>query len=333
MKELRFGDKIKGEIEETELIVRAYEELREYLAGNRRRFDIRLAPEGTFFQKAVWNELSSIPYGETHSYSAIANSIGKPAAARAVGQACNKNPIAVIIPCHRAVGKNGELTGFAGGLDNKAMLLNIEKNAPRTFKYGERELQFLKSRDKKLAELIEKIGFPEYEIMPDLFAALTANIMGQQISMKAAETVWRRTKEKFGEVTPQKILSVSAEELQSVGISMRKVSYIREAAEMVLSGKLDIDSLKSLNDDEVCEKLIKLRGIGRWTAEMLMIFSMERQNILSYDDLGIRRGIMKLYGLEKLDKTEFEKYRALFSPYCTIASFYLWASNDLKEGK
>jgi methylated-DNA-[protein]-cysteine S-methyltransferase len=131
LKSLSFSTDLKGENKETEFLKCAYTELCEYLAGKRRRFSVPLAPEGTPFQKAVWERLLAIPYGETRSYGLIAEEIGKPAASRAVGQACGKNPIAIFIPCHRAVGKNGSLTGFAGGLETKAALLNIEKNAHR----------------------------------------------------------------------------------------------------------------------------------------------------------------------------------------------------------
>ncbi len=329
---ISFGEEPEVPRREAALIKRAYAELREYYDGRRRSFDLPLAPEGTGFQKAVWQALCEIPYGETRSYGQVAESIGKPDAARAVGQACNRNPIAVMIPCHRVIGKNAELSGYAAGLSVKKGLLDLERRAAMCFEYGEREIEYLKSRDERMSRLIEKVGFPRYEVIPDLFAALAYNIMGQQISMKAVETVWRRMNDKFGEITPEKLLSVPLEELQGVGMSMRKASYIRDAAEKIKSGELDAEALKSMSDEVVCERLSRLRGIGRWTAEMLMIFSMRRPDILSFDDLGIRRAITRLYGLEKLDREDFEKYRRLFSPYGTVASFYLWALNDMKEG-
>jgi methylated-DNA-[protein]-cysteine S-methyltransferase len=101
-------------------------QLTEYFEGKRTRFELPLDVEGTPFQKAVWNELQRIPYGETRSYGDIARAVGKPGAARAVGMANHENPIAVVIPCHRVVGQNGSLTGYAGGLHLKAQLLSIE---------------------------------------------------------------------------------------------------------------------------------------------------------------------------------------------------------------
>lgn len=101
-------------------------QLDEYFAGRRRNFEIRLAPRGTAFQQAVWAALRAIPYGQTTSYSALASAIGRPAAVRAVGAANGANPIAIIVPCHRVIGRDGSLTGYAGGLDRKALLLRLE---------------------------------------------------------------------------------------------------------------------------------------------------------------------------------------------------------------
>jgi methylated-DNA-[protein]-cysteine S-methyltransferase len=103
------------------------EQLTEYFQGKRTQFELRLDVEGTEFQKAVWNELQRIPYGETRSYGEIAKAVGKPGAARAVGMANHDNPLAVVIPCHRVVGRDGSLTGYAGGLHLKAQLLSIER--------------------------------------------------------------------------------------------------------------------------------------------------------------------------------------------------------------
>lgn len=101
-------------------------ELSEYFAGKRVRFDVPLAPDGTKFQQSVWNALNDIPYGKTCSYGDVAKKIGNPKAARAIGMANNRNPIPIIIPCHRVLGSNGNLTGYAGGLENKSYLLNLE---------------------------------------------------------------------------------------------------------------------------------------------------------------------------------------------------------------
>ncbi|MFH0780924.1 MAG: methylated-DNA--[protein]-cysteine S-methyltransferase [Pseudomonadota bacterium] len=107
----------------------ALRQLKEYFAGSRREFQLPIAPHGTPFQKRVWQELCKIPYGETASYGAIAKKIGNPKACRAVGMANNKNPIPIIIPCHRIIGKDGSLTGFGGGLTVKKQLLDLERQS------------------------------------------------------------------------------------------------------------------------------------------------------------------------------------------------------------
>lgn len=112
---------------ETPLLQEAEEQLNEYFAGVRREFDLPLAPKGTPFQQAVWQQLLRIPYGEVRTYGQLAAALGKPKASRAVGGACHCNPICIIVPCHRVVGANGSLTGYAGGLDIKEYLLELEK--------------------------------------------------------------------------------------------------------------------------------------------------------------------------------------------------------------
>lgn len=128
IKELSFGKHFheNAVYQKTKLITSAEAQLTEYLEGKRKYFDLPIAPEGTDFQKKVWERLMQIPYGKTKSYGQIAAETGNPKASRAVGNANNKNPIAIIIPCHRVIGKNGKLTGYAGGLDIKKTLLNLE---------------------------------------------------------------------------------------------------------------------------------------------------------------------------------------------------------------
>ena len=115
-----------GQIEETPLIKRAYSQITEYLSGKRKAFDLPLAPKGTEFQETVWRALMDIPYGETRSYAEIAGAVGNPKACRAVGGANNKNPIAIVIPCHRVVGANGEMVGYGAGIGIKRQLLTLE---------------------------------------------------------------------------------------------------------------------------------------------------------------------------------------------------------------
>lgn len=121
-------DKYDCEINETDMIKKCYQELLEYLGGRRKTFDLPLNPRGTEFQKRVWDSLLNIPYGETRSYKDIAESAGSPKGYRAVGMANNKNPIMIIIPCHRVIGANGKMVGYGFGIDVKKKLLDLESN-------------------------------------------------------------------------------------------------------------------------------------------------------------------------------------------------------------
>jgi len=193
------------------------------------------------------------------------------------------------------------------------------------FRYGEAEMQYLRERDPALGAAIDRVGTIEREVIPDLFAALVHSIVGQQVSSRAAASVWARLQESLGAVTPPTVAAASVEEMRRCGLSGRKTEYIRSAAGAVLQGELDLAGLHDLSDDEVIERLSSLRGVGTWTAEMLLIFSMERPDVVSWSDLAIRRGMRALYGLETLDREQFERYRERYSPYGSIASLYLWA--------
>ena len=192
------------------------------------------------------------------------------------------------------------------------------------YKYGETELDYLKSKCDKLAIAIDRIGMIERPITPEPFSALISSIISQQISTKAAATVKTRLSDLIGDSSAENILNASHESIQSCGMSNRKVNYIRGIAEAAQSKTVDFDTLHELSNDEIIEKLTALNGVGVWTAEMFMIFSLTRPDIISYGDLAIRNGMMYLYGLDSLSKKEFEIYRKRFSPYNTVASLYFW---------
>lgn len=192
------------------------------------------------------------------------------------------------------------------------------------FLYGEKEIEYLKKKDKKLGAAIDRIGMIKREVNPDPFSALISSIVSQQISSKAAKTVNARLIELAGEINPENLYKLSIEDIQKCGMSIRKATYIKGIAEAAIAKTVDFNNLHSLSDDEIIEKLTSLYGVGVWTAEMLMIFSLGRMNILSYKDLAIRRGMMNLYSLKELTKEDFERYRNRYSPYGSVASLYLW---------
>ncbi|MCD8301821.1 MAG: DNA-3-methyladenine glycosylase 2 family protein [Prevotellaceae bacterium] len=192
------------------------------------------------------------------------------------------------------------------------------------FHYGEKEIAYLKRKDKRLGEVIERIGVVRRRVYPDLFAALVYCVIGQQISMKAQEAVWRKMEARLGEVTPKTVSALSQEELRGFGMSYRKAGYIQSIAQKIISGAFRIDLLQTMSDEEVCKELTKLEGIGMWSAEMVMLFSLRRQDVFSYGDYGIKRGLQMVYRHKEIDRQRFERYRKRFSPYGSVASLYLW---------
>ena len=198
------------------------------------------------------------------------------------------------------------------------------------FDYSEKEINALKQKDEKLEVAISRIGKINRRIRPDLFSAIIYSITGQQISMKAHKTIWERFEIKVlttcqsSEMSPKNICMLSQEEIQSCGMSMRKANYILDFSQKVHKNHFNIHVLQNMTDEDLIKELCTLKGIGAWTAEMIMIFSMQRPNILSFGDLAIIRGLRMLYQKKEITKEDFLYYKQKFSPYATIASFYLW---------
>jgi DNA-3-methyladenine glycosylase II len=153
--------------------------------------------------------------------------------------------------------------------------------------------------------------------------------------MTAHRTVWNRFIEIIGDVTPSNLSHLSIDDIKSCGTSRKKATYIKGIADSFADGTINVALMKEMSDEDLCAYLTKLKGIGKWTAEMLMIFSLERKNIFSFSDVSILRGLRMLYRHKEISLERFEKYRKRFSPYCTIASFYLWeiAGGALPEYK
>lgn len=193
------------------------------------------------------------------------------------------------------------------------------------FLYDDREKNYLKQKDIKLGAIIDQVGHIYREVNPDLFTALIQTIVDQQISTKAAKTIWERLIDKYGKLAPEKLAAAEPGDIQKTGLTMIKAVNIKTISQKVASGELDLESLHNMPDDQVCRELTKLRGVGPWTAEMLMLFSMQRKNILSYGDLAIHRGLCRLYNHSGVDKKLFLEYKELYSPYASTASLYLWA--------
>ena len=193
------------------------------------------------------------------------------------------------------------------------------------FEYGEKELSYLRKKDKRLCEVIDRIGLIERTVDTDLFSSVVHHIIGQQISTKAQATIWQRMQDALGEVNAETILAAGVPKLQSLGMTFRKAEYITDFAEKVHTGAFDLDAVEHMSDDDAIQALSSLKGIGVWTAEMILLFCMQRPDIFSYDDLAIQRGLRMVYHHRSIDRQRFEKYRRRFHPYCSVASLYLWA--------
>lgn len=193
------------------------------------------------------------------------------------------------------------------------------------FRYSSKETDYLKSKDKTLAEIIDKVGHIKREIDTDLFSSVIHHIIGQQISTKAQATIWLRMSDCFGDVNAENILAADISKLQSFGMTFRKAEYITDFATKVQNGEFDLQGISKLSDEEAIKELSALKGIGVWTAEMILLFCLQRPNIFSFDDLAIQRGLRMVYHHRKIDRKLFEKYRRRFSPYCSVASLYFWA--------
>ncbi|WP_243363365.1 DNA-3-methyladenine glycosylase family protein [Fundidesulfovibrio terrae] len=200
----------------------------------------------------------------------------------------------------------------------------IERGLP-TFEYGAAEIDYLKRRDKKLGAAIDRLGMIRRKVMPEPFPALAKSIVGQQVSSKAMETVYGRLDQALSGVTPASVAGADVEAIQKCGLSMRKARYIKGVGEAVFRGDIDFSRFGEMSDEDVIARLASLPGVGVWTAEMLLIHSFHRPDVVSWGDLAIRRGMMRLYGLKTLSREQFERYRRRYSPHGSVASLYLWA--------
>ena len=196
----------------------------------------------------------------------------------------------------------------------------------------------LAKADPKMGALIERIGELDLETRlarraeerpADAYGALLRAIVGQQLSTKAARTIYLRVLDLFGGTTPSpaQLLEASEEDLRGAGLSGRKVEYIRDLARHVLAGELELDRLEELDDEAAIEEIVAVRGLGRWTAEMFLIFHLERPDVISGGDLGIRKAIQIEYGLEEMPPPQrVLEIGEAWRPHRSLASLYLWES-------
>lgn len=186
-------------------------------------------------------------------------------------------------------------------------------------------VQSLSIADPRMGSLIALIGEVKTNTQEPHFASIARSIISQQISVKAAATIRRRVVELAGELSPAALSAQTDEKLRSAGLSTAKVAYIRDLCNKVLAGEVNLEQLHQLSDEEAAAKLVSIKGIGKWTAEMFLIFGLGRQNIISYGDAGLQRAAKWLHELdERPDRKYLQQVSHLWAPYSSIASIYLW---------
>ena len=193
------------------------------------------------------------------------------------------------------------------------------------FKITETEKRALCRQVPEFREFVRQITLPELECDGDLFGGLVRSIVSQQLAIRAAEAILGRLEALTGELSAERILAADHGALRACGLSSRKVEYLRGIADAAVSGSVDFASLAALDDAAVIQKLIQLKGVGVWTAEMLLIFGLRRPDVVSWGDLAILRGMRMLYRKRSIDQRTFQRLRKRYSPYGTTASLYLWA--------
>ena len=189
--------------------------------------------------------------------------------------------------------------------------------------------RILSRRDPILRKLIK--AYPDASLggRGDAFQTLARSIVGQQISVKAAQSIWNRFAECSGAVTPQAVAALSPEAMRACGLSAGKVRYLHDLAAHFASGALVPELWAGMSDEQIIEDLIRVKGIGRWSVEMFLIFHLMRPNVLPVDDLGLRRAMERLYNRGKpLQKERMRKIGAAWSPFSSVATWYLWRSLD-----
>lgn len=183
----------------------------------------------------------------------------------------------------------------------------------------------LKSADPRVGRLIDLIGEINLLLRDDYFASLVRAVIGQQLSVKVATTIWNRTVNLCGEMKPEIILALNEDKLRTAGFSQQKIAYIKDLAVKVSCGEVKLTRLPEMADDEVIRTLTAIKGIGVWTAQMFLIFSLGRPDVFSTADLGLRRAVKWLYNLDEMPNSkELEKYSENWRPYRSAASLYLW---------
>ncbi len=193
-------------------------------------------------------------------------------------------------------------------------------------------LKDLSNADQRMGKLIEKFGPPNFNLMNNYYESLVRSIVYQQLSGKAASIIYERFLDLFVfdiYPKPKDILAISIETLRSSGLSYQKVNYIRDLSEKWQDGTMNLTDIDSMTDEEISSELIKVKGIGQWTADMFLMFTLGRPDVFPFGDLGIQKGVMILTNMNRLPtQKEMERKTKKWQPYRTVAAWYLWKLVD-----
>ena len=197
-------------------------------------------------------------------------------------------------------------------------------------------INFLK-KDKNMQDLIEKFGNPNFKIGPDYFQSLLRSIVFQQLSGKAAQTIYERFMNLLPATSilcPNEVLKLDKYDLRKAGLSFQKINYVRNLADYFENNSFNKKNVERMTDEEISKELIQIKGIGQWTVDMFLMFTLNREDILPYGDLGIQKGIMKILKTKIIpSKKEMINCSKKWRPYRTIACWYLWRMTDDKFAK
>lgn len=187
----------------------------------------------------------------------------------------------------------------------------------------------LKKKDKKLGKIIDFYSKDFLFTKSDPFLTLSRSIVGQQISVKAAQSVWDKLESKIGKITTNKINKAHSNKLKSAGLSRQKVLYLKNLAHAFINEEIKVNLWSDMSDEEIIVDLIKIKGIGRWTAEMFLIFNLCRADVFPLDDIGVIKGVSKLYNVKyPIDRDKLIQIGNKWKPYRSVATWYLWRSLD-----
>ncbi len=195
--------------------------------------------------------------------------------------------------------------------------------------YWEDACKHLMKKDRVMKRLIPQFGQACLQSRGDAFATLARSVVGQQISVKAAQTVWDRFAQLPLQMTPAQVLRLKIDDMRAAGLSARKVEYLVDLSLHFDSGKVHVDEWAAMEDEAIIDELVAIRGIGRWTAEMFLIFHLMRPDVLPLDDVGLINGISKSYfSGEVVSRSDAREVALAWAPYRTVATWYIWRSLD-----